>query len=90
MQKEIMPSVSDIIPCFLSGRQDSNLRPPGPKPGALPGCATPRKKRTFVFADAKVRFFYKTCKFFKNYLIIPCSTNIFFSACTPRSTCSVV
>ena len=26
-----------------SGRQDSNLRPPGPKPGALPDCATPRK-----------------------------------------------
>ena len=26
-----------------SGRKDSNLRPPGPKPGALPGCATPRK-----------------------------------------------
>jgi hypothetical protein len=25
-----------------SGRQDSNLRPPGPKPGALPACATPR------------------------------------------------
>ena len=28
----------------MSGRQDSNLRPPGPKPGALPGCATPRCK----------------------------------------------
>jgi hypothetical protein len=28
----------------LSGRQDSNLRPPGPKPGALPDCATPRTK----------------------------------------------
>ena len=27
-----------------SGRQDSNLRPPGPKPGALPGCATPREE----------------------------------------------
>ena len=27
---------------FLSGRQDSNLRPPVPKTGALPGCATPR------------------------------------------------
>ncbi len=27
---------------FLSGRQDSNLRPPGPQPGALPDCATPR------------------------------------------------
>ena len=25
-----------------SGRQDSNLRPPVPKTGALPGCATPR------------------------------------------------
>jgi hypothetical protein len=25
-----------------SGREDSNLRLPGPKPGALPGCATPR------------------------------------------------
>src|SRR5690606_15581795 len=25
-----------------SGRQDSNLRPPAPKAGALPGCATPR------------------------------------------------
>ena len=27
---------------FWSGRQDSNLRPPGPKPGALPACATSR------------------------------------------------
>jgi hypothetical protein len=27
-----------------SGRQDSNLRPPGPKPGALPACATPRRR----------------------------------------------
>ena len=26
----------------MSGRQDSNLRPPGPKPGALPACATSR------------------------------------------------
>ena len=33
------------IPLHLllqSGRADSNRRPPGPKPGALPGCATPR------------------------------------------------
>ena len=28
-----------------SGRWDSNSRPPGPKPGALPGCATPRNKQ---------------------------------------------
>ena len=25
-----------------TGREDLNLRPPGPEPGALPGCATPR------------------------------------------------
>ena len=30
----------------LSGRQDSNLRPSGPKPDALPGCATPRIRVT--------------------------------------------
>jgi hypothetical protein len=28
--------------CPQSGRQDLNLRPPGPQPGALPDCATPR------------------------------------------------
>src|SRR5436853_2878303 len=27
---------------FWSGREDLNLRPPAPKAGALPGCATPR------------------------------------------------
>src|SRR5579862_6218757 len=27
-----------------SGREDLNLRPPGPEPGALPGCATPRPR----------------------------------------------
>ncbi len=30
---------------FESGRQDLNLRPPGPQPGALPDCATPRNVR---------------------------------------------
>src|SRR5690554_3257633 len=27
---------------FWSGRRDSNSRPPAPKAGALPSCATPR------------------------------------------------
>jgi hypothetical protein len=27
-----------------SGREDLNLRPPAPKAGALPGCATPRPR----------------------------------------------
>ena len=31
-----------IMTPLWSGHQDSNLGPPGPKPGALPGCATPR------------------------------------------------
>jgi hypothetical protein len=30
------------VELLKSGRQDSNLRPPGPKPGALPACATSR------------------------------------------------
>jgi site-specific DNA recombinase len=33
-----------------SGREDSNLRPSGPKPDALPGCATPRNKPNQCFA----------------------------------------
>ena len=37
----------------MSGRQDSNLRPPGPKPGALPDCATPRKLQGFRFCECK-------------------------------------
>ena len=31
-----------------SGRQDSNLRPSGPKPDALPDCATPRHFRYYI------------------------------------------
>src|SRR5258708_23313194 len=37
-----------------SGREDLNLRPPAPKAGALPGCATPRQKRMkqiFILAE---------------------------------------
>ncbi len=30
---------------YWSGREDLNLRPPAPKAGALPGCATPRWSR---------------------------------------------
>src|SRR5690606_15943193 len=38
-----------VSPCFLwSGRRDSNSRPSGPKPDALPGCATPRLKRVTI------------------------------------------
>ena len=33
-----------------SGREDLNLRPPGPQPGALPGCATPRSRASIPLA----------------------------------------
>ena len=52
-----------------SGRQDSNLRPPGPKPGALPGCATPRFASYFSIASAKVSLLSESTKLF----------NVFFS-----------
>ena len=35
---------------FWSGRRDSNPRPSGPKPDALPGCATPRLCRRLSHA----------------------------------------
>src|SRR4051812_25742987 len=35
----------DLLERIWSGRLDSNQRPPAPKAGALPGCATPRPDR---------------------------------------------
>ena len=57
-----------------SEQQDSNLRPPGPKPGALPNCAMPRYiKNTILFAvvyyfvlnnKAIVSYHANVCKYF--------------------------
>jgi hypothetical protein len=38
------PAIAEELWRAKSGRQDSNLGPPGPKPGTLPDCATPRTK----------------------------------------------
>ena len=65
-------SAMNISPnALLSGRQDSNLRPPGPKPGALPGCATPRCypswKPSFLNCECKDTaffLFHKTFRYF--------------------------
>ena len=46
---------------FLSGHQDSNLGPPAPKAGALPGCATPRM---LVKSGRKGTVFFYSCKYF--------------------------
>ena len=35
-----------LRPDLWSGREDLNLRPPAPKAGALPGCATSRQPRS--------------------------------------------
>ena len=43
-QQKKPPSINAwrLLDTSWSGRKDSNLRPSGPKPDALPGCATPR------------------------------------------------
>ena len=41
---------------FRSGWQDSNLRPPAPKAGAIPGYATPR----ILLAAAKIIMFFNS------------------------------
>ena len=45
-----------LLTPFLSGWQDSNLRPPHPKCGAIPGYATPRN---FLL---KLKYFLTPCK----------------------------
>jgi hypothetical protein len=35
---------------YWSGREDSNLRPHGPEPCALPDCATPRKTELLIIS----------------------------------------
>src|SRR5580700_10929326 len=40
--KRALDKVQKIREMFWSGRPDLNRRPPAPKAGALPGCATPR------------------------------------------------
>src|SRR5215472_2951375 len=36
---------------YWSGREDLNLRPPAPKAGALPGCATPRHPKLLFYRE---------------------------------------
>ena len=45
---ELQAEVSSVG--YWSGREDLNLRPPAPKAGALPGCATPRLGVHSLFA----------------------------------------
>ena len=47
MKKESQTFVCNSL-IIKSGYQDSNLGPPAPKAGALPGCATSRKCDWFI------------------------------------------
>ena len=47
---------------FWSEYKDSNLGPPGPKPGALPDCATLRQDDYY---KAKNLFFFQASNFFE-------------------------
>ncbi len=40
---------------FMSGRQDSNLRPPGPKPGAMTGL---RYAPNVLFRDCEISNYF--------------------------------
>ena len=58
----------------MSGRQDSNLRPPGPKPGALP--TAPRPENRFftqshypVISRCKVTAFFITSQLILNKIL---------------------
>src|SRR5919204_6844384 len=44
-EESLSLSTSPSALSLWSGREDSNLRPPEPHSGALPGCATPRPIR---------------------------------------------
>src|SRR5689334_132086 len=53
---EIRPPVLAAVNylSYWSGREDSNLRPLGPKPSALPGCATPRRLTRILRSDRRM------------------------------------
>ena len=51
-----------FLDALTSGRQDSNLRPPGPKPGALPACATSRRGAKLTIKLLSFRIFKKKNK----------------------------
>ena len=56
----IQLSYATFLDFFVSGWQDSNLRPPGPKPGAITGLRyTPK-------ADANIKLFLASAKLFQN------------------------
>jgi len=66
-----------LIP-LKSGWQDSNLRPPAPKAGAIPGYATPRKRN---YNKNLNRYRFSGCKCM-NFSI---TSNIFFKKKAERA-----
>jgi hypothetical protein len=50
-----------LPPTQWSGREDLNLRPPAPKAGALPGCATSRQPHSSGFGRESIAYRLEAC-----------------------------
>ena len=61
-----------LVPTW-SGRQDSNLRPLGPKPSALPNCATPRQLIYYNLLCCKSQAFFPLFILFLYYSFLKLS-----------------
>ena len=60
-RKKSSPGELFSIGCYWSEYKDSNLGPPGPKPGALPDCATLRQA---LYSSAVLDFLRTSGAFF--------------------------
>ena len=61
----LKPGMPNLIGWNWSGWRDSNSRHPGPKPGALPGYATPRERKLlYLSTDERSIFLSNLLNFF--------------------------
>ena len=65
---------------YWSEYKDSNLGPPGPKPGALPGCATLREAELYMIKNSGSIFYGN--KYLKNLSTAPCQRSAW--PCAPQ------
>jgi hypothetical protein len=63
--------VNGFIATVWSGRCDSNTRPPAPKAGALPGCATPRHFCASLILNHFPNFRYRQATLIGRYSLQP-------------------
>src|SRR4029077_7688071 len=69
-----------------SGRGDLNARPPAPKAGALPGCATPRFSNHLQTGYLRRLGLKQGHNYTLYNSVIPFLLSTLFSSCEPRRT----